>query len=144
MKTWLLSQEDSEGAMSAPALSFYHFDPKDGLEAVMKDLYVGDPIQLVEAKGESCRSLGVATVEAIKICTVRFVEPNDLKRGLPRYSSRMEFLRSLREEHPEYKADITPDTQVGVVTVKPLSYDLKGLNQIVGKKPQRVRKVRQS
>lgn len=141
METWAIDAEDAKGVMSAPLASFILYKPDKHPWESMKDIVVGEPIQLVEDGDEDYRYLGVAVVQSMKCCTLRTVEKQDLERARPKYDSPMDLVKSLRKSFPEYRADFSGDTLVGVVTVQPLSYSLKSLNKVVGKAPQKLPKL---
>jgi hypothetical protein len=141
VETWSIGTEEAGGVMTTPLASFILYKPDKHPWELMKDIVVGEPIQLVEDTDEEYRYLGVALVQSMKCCTLRMVDNQDLDRARPKYRCPLDLLKSLRKSFPEYKADFTGDTLVGVVTVQPLSYSLKSLNKIVGKAPQKLSKL---
>ena len=124
--------EESGGIMQMPSFSVFYYDPKEHPWESFKDRELGELIQIMaHVEDGAYKYIGCGLLESIKVSTFRGLDDIELRRAFPKTKSRLDLVKRYREEYPEYRADITADTQVGVLTIRPLNYKLKELNEMV-------------
>ncbi len=107
--------------------SVFHFNGDSPLKITVKE-----PIQITLGNNnEEPRHFGLAEIVSIKACSIADIEPSDFARQKEGYRSRKETINTLRELYPEYRADINMKTEISVITIRRLSYDLKPLTVMV-------------
>jgi len=96
------------------------------------DIKLHDVIQICLASGEGVlKAFGLGEVAAIKSCALIDVSPEDIKHGPEVVKTKKDLAGMLRENYPEYKADIVARTPINVTTVRRFDYDLGRLRQFV-------------
>ncbi len=136
--------EESGGIMEMPLFSVFYYDPKESPWEPFKDREIGEPIQIMShVEDGAYKYIGCGVVESIKVSTFRGLDEEELRRALPVTKSRLELIKRYREEYPEYRADIVADSQVGIITLRPLVYKLNELNKMV-KAPHKMQGVRKN
>lgn len=134
--------EETGGIMQMPSFSVFYYDPKEHPWESFKDRELGEPVQIMaHVEDGAYKYIGCGVLESIKVSTFRGLDDEEVRRAFPKTKSRLELVKRYREEYPEYRADITADTHVGVLTIRPLEYKLKELNKMV-KASQRVQGLR--